>query len=84
MKILMLVPFLPIDQMSGGQTRWYHLIKHLSEKHQITVMSLIRGDREKEKEYLPEIEKYCEKVMVFSRPKSPWTLKNLFLTFQIH
>lgn len=80
MKILMLVPFLPIDQMSGGQTRWYHLIKHLSEKHQITVMSLIRGDREKEKEYLPEIEKYCEKVMVFSRPKSPWTLKNLFLT----
>lgn len=80
MKILMLVPFLPIDQMSGGQTRWYHLIKHLSEKHQITVMSLIRGDREKEKEYLPEIEKYCEKVMVFARPKSPWTLRNLFIT----
>jgi glycosyltransferase involved in cell wall biosynthesis len=80
MKILMLVPFLPIDQMSGGQTRWYHLVKHLSQKHEITVMSLIRGDREKEKEYLPEIEKYCKKVMVFKRPKSPWTIRNLFLT----
>jgi glycosyltransferase involved in cell wall biosynthesis len=80
MKILMLVPFLPIDQMSGGQTRWYHLVKHLSQKHEITVMSLIRGDREKEKEYLPEIEKYCKKVMVFKRPKSPWTVRNLFLT----
>ena len=78
MKILMLVPFLPIDQMSGGQTRWYHLIKLLSKKHKITLMSLIKDD--KEKEYLPEIEKYCEKVMVFKRPKSPWTFRNLFLT----
>lgn len=76
----MLLPFLPIDQMSGGQTRWYHLIKFLSKKHKITVMSLIRGDRKKEMEYLPEIEKYCEKVMVFDRPKSPWTFRNLFLT----
>jgi polysaccharide biosynthesis protein PslH len=80
MKILMLVPFLPIDQMSGGQTRWYHLVKHLSQTHEITVMSLIRGDKEKEKEYLPEIEKYSKKVMVFKRPKSPWTLRNIFLT----
>lgn len=76
----MLVPFLPIDQMSGGQTRWYHLIKFLSKKHDITVMSLIRGDREKEIAYLPQIKKYCEKVLVFDRPKSPWTLRNLFLT----
>lgn len=80
MKILMLVPFLPINQMSGGQTRWYHLIKFLSKKHKITVMSLIRGDREKEMAHLPEIKKYCEKVMVFDRPKSPWTLRNLFIT----
>lgn len=80
MKILMLLPFLPIDQMSGGQTRWYHLIKFLSKKHKITLMSLIRGDKEKELAYLPEIEKYCEKVMVFDRPKSPWTFRNLFLT----
>lgn len=80
MKILMLLPFLPIDQMSGGQTRWYHLIKYLSKKHEITVMSLIRGDREKEMAYLPEIKKYCKKIMVFDRPKSPWTIRNLFLT----
>lgn len=78
MKILMLVPFLPIDQMSGGQTRWYHLIKHLSKKHKITLMSLIKDDWEKE--YIPKIEKYCEKVYVFKRPKSPWTFRNLFLT----
>jgi len=80
MKILMVLPFLPIDQMSGGQTRWYHLIKFLSKKHKITVVSLIRGDKEKEMSYLPQIEKYCEKIMVFDRPKSPWTIRNLFLT----
>ncbi len=76
----MLLPFLPIDQMSGGQTRWYHLIKFLSKNHKITVVSLIRGDKEKELGYLPQIEKYCEKIMVFDRPKSPWTIRNLFLT----
>lgn len=76
----MLLPFLPINQMSGGQTRWYHLIKFLSKKHKITVMSLIRGDKEKELSHLSEIEKYCEKILVFDRPKSPWTIRNLFIT----
>ncbi len=78
MKILMLVPFLPIDQMSGGQTRWFHLIKLLSQDHQITLLSLIKDNSEKK--YIPELEKYCDKVMVFKRPKSPWTFRNLFLT----
>ncbi len=79
MKVLMLVPFLPNDQMSGGQTRWYNLIKHLSKTHKITLMCLIKDDWERK--FIPELSKYCEKVMVFKRPKSPWTLRNLFLTF---
>ncbi len=74
----MLVPFLPIDQMSGGQTRWYHMIKNLSKDHEITLMSLIKDDWEKK--YIPEIQKYCKDVYVFKRPKSPWTFRNLFLT----
>jgi len=78
MKILMLVPFIPNDQMSGGQTRWYNLIKQLSKDHKITLMTLVKDDWERK--FIPELEKYCEKVMVFKRPKSPWTLRNLFLT----
>lgn len=74
----MLVPFLPNDQMSGGQTRWYNLIKHLSRDHKITLMTLIKDDWERK--FIPELSKYCEKVMVFKRPKSPWTFRNLFLT----
>lgn len=77
MKILMLVPFLP-NTLSGGQTRWYNIIKKLSKRHEITLLSLIKEDEEKK--FIPELEKYCKKVLVFKRPKSPWTFRNLFLT----
>lgn len=73
----MLVPFLP-NTLSGGQTRWYNLIKQLSKNHEITLFSLIKEDSEKK--YIPELKKYCKKVLVFKRPGSPWTLRNLFLT----
>ncbi len=78
MKILMLVPFLPNTSTSGGQTRWYNIVKFLSKKHEITLFSLIKD--ESERRFIPELEKYCKKVTVFSRPKSPWTLRNILLS----
>lgn len=78
MKILMLVPFLPNIRTSGGQTRWYNIIKYLSKDHDITLFSLIKD--ESEREFIPELEKYCNKVEVFTRPKSPWTFRNMILT----
>ena len=78
MKILMLVPFLPNTRTSGGQTRWYNIVKFLSRDHEITLFSLIKD--ESEKKFIPELEKYCRKVRVFMRPKSPWTLRNLLLS----
>jgi len=78
LKILLLVPFLPNTSMSGGQTRWFNIIKYLSKSHEITLFSLIKD--ESEKRFIPALEKYCEKVEVFFRPKSPWTLRNLFFT----
>ena len=78
MKILMLTPYLPFPDSSGGQIRSYNLIKSLSRKHEITLFSLIKDDSEKK--FIPELEKYCKKVRVFKRSKSPWTLRNIFLT----
>jgi len=78
MKILMLVPFLPNTETSGGQTRWYNIIKYLSQKHEITLFSLIKD--ESERKFIPELEKYCKKVKVFNRPSSPWTLRNILLS----
>jgi len=77
-KVLMLVPFLPNTKTSGGQTRWYNLIKYLSRTYEITLFSLIKD--ESEKRFIPELERYCKKVLVFKRPKSPWALRNLLLT----
>ena len=78
MKILMLVPYLPTIIMSGGQTRWYNIIKYLAKKHDITLFSLIKD--ESEKQFIPELKKYCKKVEVFYRPKKPWTIRNIFLS----
>lgn len=78
MKILMLTPYLPFPPSSGGQIRSYNLLKHLSRDHEITLFSLIKDD--KERKYVKKLEKYCKKVKVFRRSKSPWTLRNILLT----
>lgn len=78
MKILMLTPYLPFPDSSGGQIRSYNLIKDLSKVHEITLFSLIKDDSERR--FIPELTKYCSKVEVFKRSKSPWTLRNILLT----
>jgi len=75
MKILMLTPYLPYPLLSGGQIRTYNLLKNLSKKHEITLLSLIKY--ESEKQYLGELKKFCADVQVFKRTSSPWHVKNI-------
>ena len=77
MKILMLTPYLPYPLYSGGQIRTYNLLKNLSHKHHITLVSFIRDDSEKK--YIEELRKFCESVYVFQKRK-PWSLKSLVLS----
>ena len=79
MKVLMLTPYLPFPLITGGQTRSYNLIKRLAAlDHKITLFCLVKSD--KEKEYAPELEKYCEEVKIFKRSEKPWKLKNILKT----
>lgn len=78
MKILMLTPYLPFPDSSGGQIRTQNLLKHLCKDHEITLISLIKD--EKEKENIKYLLKYCKKVLTFKRSTSPWTLKNILKT----
>ncbi|MDQ3008142.1 MAG: glycosyltransferase family 4 protein [bacterium] len=78
MKILMLTPYLPYPLLSGGQIRTYNLLKKLATKHEITLFALIK--EKSELQYIPELEKYCKKVKVFKRSKTPFTLKNILQT----
>lgn len=77
MKILMLTPYLPYPDSSGGQIRTLNLLKHLHKKHQITLFSLIK-DKEDNK-YKKHLLKYCDKVLTFERSKNPFTIKNILL-----
>lgn len=76
MKILMLTPYLPFPLLSGGQIRTYNLLKNLKDTHDITLFSFIR--KEKERDFIPELEKFCSKVRVFKR-RPAWDLRNLML-----
>jgi glycosyltransferase involved in cell wall biosynthesis len=78
MKILMLTPYLPFPLLSGGQIRTYNLLKKLASKYDVTLFALIK--EESERQYLPELEKYCKKVHLFKRSKKPFTLKNILQT----
>ena len=77
MKILMLTPYLPYPLHSGGQIRSYNLIKNLSKKHQITLFSFIRSN--KEAEHIQELKKYCTKVKVFKR-RQAWDPRNILIS----
>lgn len=78
MKVLMLTPYLPYPLLSGGQIRTYNLLKKLAKKHEITLFALIKDNAERQ--YIPELEKYCAKVKVFKRSHQPFTLKNIIQT----
>ncbi|MDO8619116.1 MAG: glycosyltransferase family 4 protein [Candidatus Daviesbacteria bacterium] len=75
----MLTPYLPYPLLTGGQTRSFNLIKRLSRLgHKITLFCLVKSDSERQ--YVGELEKYCEEVKVFNRPEKPWTVKNILKT----
>ena len=77
MKILMLTLYLPYPPNSGGQIRSYNLIKNLSKKHEITLVSFIKKGEEK---YAGQMKKYCKEVLYFYRSDNPWNLINILKT----
>lgn len=74
----MLTPYLPYPDSSGGQIRTLNLLKHLCKNNEITLVSLIKN--EKENENMKPLLKYCKKVMTFPRSTTPWTLNNILRT----
>lgn len=78
MKVLMLTPYLPYPDSSGGQIRTLNLLKYLCKKNEITLISLIKD--KKENDNIKHLLKYCKKVITFQRSKSPWTLNNILRT----
>lgn len=64
MNILFLSAVLPYPLHSGGQVRLYQLLRRLSKKHRITLVSYIR--EEAERQYVEKLS-FCEHVFVVKR-----------------
>jgi len=77
MKILMITPYLPIPGFSGGQTRSFNLIKHLSKRCDITLISFILPDQDES--YKKHLDNYCKKIITVKRGKT-WQLKKILFT----
>lgn len=75
MKILMLTPYLPYPPASGGQIRTYNLLKYLSKKNDITLISLYKN--EKAKEDAAHLRSYCKRIFLCKRPENPWQVGNI-------
>lgn len=73
-RILMITPYLPCRSQSGGQTRSFYQIKHLSAQNDITLICFTRDQTG-----LAELQQYCSKVIIIKRGKT-WDLKKIFLT----
>ncbi len=70
----MITPYLPFPLVSGGQIRTYNLLKNLKDQHDITLISFIREDSEKE--YIPELKKFCRGIYTFKKLK-PFSPTNI-------
>jgi glycosyltransferase involved in cell wall biosynthesis len=76
-KVLMVTPYLPFPPLSGGQTRSFNLIKNISDKVDITLISFALPDQDKKK--ATEIEKYVNKQIIIDRGRT-WNLNKLLFT----
>lgn len=73
MNILFVSAVLPYPLHSGGQIRMYQLLKRLSRKHEITLVSFIRS--EDERAYAKDLD-FCRDVHMVMRGRA-WQLKYL-------
>lgn len=74
----MVTPYVPYPPSSGGQIRTLNLLKHLSEKNEITLVALYKNHSERK--YYSYLKKYCKKIYLCQRPEKPWQFKNIFKT----
>ncbi|MHA1251120.1 MAG: glycosyltransferase family 4 protein [Candidatus Helarchaeota archaeon] len=78
MRILILTPQLPFPPDNGAKIREFYLLKHLSDKYNITLFSFIKSS--KEINFVQKLEKYCNRVetVVIKRHSKLYHLPGIF------
>lgn len=68
MNVLILTSRLPFPPIGGDKLRTFNFIKHISERHRLTLVSFI--EHEHELESIGEYRKYCHKLITVRLPKT--------------
>jgi GT2 family glycosyltransferase/glycosyltransferase involved in cell wall biosynthesis len=72
-RILWLTAYLPHLGRHAGAGRMYQLLERLAQHYRITLLSFL--ETENEREFLPELEMLCERVIAMRRlPQRRWNL----------
>lgn len=75
LNILYICPYLPLVGVSAGSARMFEIIKRLSMKHRVDVISYMIAEEAK---YLPGLKKICSNVDTIER-NYPWRRDSLLL-----
>lgn len=67
MRLLLITFRLPVDLCTGDQTTIHHLIKYLSARHEIVLVTMIKSDEMANR--LDLVEPYCERVELVRMPR---------------
>lgn len=68
-KILILTPYYPFPANDGGKVRLYNLIKQLSARNDVYLLSFV--DSLRTRMYLPPMEQFCKKIFLVKRDELP-------------
>lgn len=75
LKILYICPYLPLRGVSAGSARMFEMIKRLSARHQVDVVSYITKEEFK---YFPALKEICNRVDTIER-NYPWQKDTLLI-----
>ena len=79
MKLLFLSPRFPYPLDKGDRLTVYHYLRHLSQKHKITLVTFVKT--KKELKYLKKVEPFCHQLLVLHHPPFISILKCFFTLF---
>jgi len=72
--ILMVTPYIPRLEQSGGQRHSFFTLKYLSKTNNVTLICYSRNE-----DGLQEVKQYCQKVIIVKR-STTWSLSNILST----
>jgi glycosyltransferase involved in cell wall biosynthesis len=69
MKVLLLTQVLPYPPDSGPKIKTWNVLKYLTQHHQVTLVSFVRGDQSAE---IKHLQQYCHAVHTVPIERSAW------------